>query len=268
MTFHRHTFAALALAGITTLAGCDSGPLAPGEKTPGEADPAATEGNVTISLAGPAAGSAAGGIRAVGSLVQARGGDELVLDSVQVVLREIELKRVEDDDCDDDLASDDCEKVEAGPRLLHVPLEGSVDHVVTVSVPAGSYDELEFEIHKPDDDDAEDRAFLQEHPTFEDVSVRVKGSFNGESFVFVQDLNEDQERDLVPAMVVGDDGAEVSLTLRLAVDGWFVRPDGSLVDPVTAAKGGVDEDLVEENIERSIEVFEDADRDGVEDEDD
>jgi hypothetical protein len=49
------------------------------------------------------------------------------------------------------------------------------------------------------------------------------------------------------------------------VDSWFRRGDGSLVDPATANKGGANEDLVEENIERSIEGFEDDDRDGRDD---
>jgi hypothetical protein len=40
------------------------------------------------------------------------------------------------------------------------------------------------------------------------------------------------------------------------------------VNPATANEGGVNEDLVEENIENSIDAFEDDDRDGDDDHDD
>jgi len=38
-----------------------------------------------------------------------------------------------------------------------------------------------------------------------------------------------------------------------------------LIDPATANKGGANENLVKENIKRSMKAFEDKDRDGNED---
>lgn len=194
-------------------------------------------------------------------------GNTLVLDSVQVVLREVELER-QNDECDDVPAGsddeDECEEFEAGIRLFRVPLDGSVDRIVSLSaVPADVYDELEFEIHKPDDDNPEGQAFIEDHPTFADISLRAKGTFNDQSFVYTSDLNEDQEIDLSPPLEVGGSGGqEVNVTLRLDVTGWFVDGGGTLVDPATANDGGANENLVEENIENSIEAFEDDDEDG------
>lgn len=193
-------------------------------------------------------------------------GNTLVLDSVQVVLREIELERQEDE-CDDVASGEDddeCEEFEADIRLLRVPMDGSVDRVVSLDgVPADVYDELEFEVHKPDDDDAEGRAFIEDNPTFADVSVRAKGTFNGNAFVFTSDLNEDQEIELSPPLEVGgSDAAQVNVTLRLDVTGWFADGSGTFVDPSTANDGGANENLVEDNIRDSIEAFEDDDEDG------
>lgn len=226
-------------------------------------------GQATVSLSvtsGPAASAA----RSPGFALEQTDdtGNSLVIDSVQVVLREIELER-QNDECPDDSSgssdeNDACEKFVAGIRLLRVPLDGSVDRMIAIQAPADTYDEVEFEIHKPDDDDPEGREFIRQNPNFEDVSVRMKGSFNGESFLFLQDLNEDQERVLNPPLVLEEAG-EVNLTLRLDVSAWFVRNDGTLVDPRTANKGGANENLVEENIENSIEVFEDDDEDGEDD---
>jgi hypothetical protein len=258
----RNVPAAVGAAGLLLIgAACDGGPTGP-------------EGSGAVALSVTTAGGgdgAAASLTPTLSVEQSDGqGNALVLDSVQVVLREIELERMNDDDCDDvpEASDDDCEEFEAGIRLLHLPLDGSVEQLVQIRPPADVYDELEFEIHKPDDDDQEGRDFIAEHPNFEDVSVRVKGTFNGEEFLFLQDLNEEQEIELSPPLEVGPDAGPVNVTLRLDVTTWFVAADGSLVDPTSANEGGPNENLVEENIENAIEAFEDDDRDGDDDDDD
>lgn len=206
-----------------------------------------------------------------GVITQNIDGDELVIDRVQMVVREIELKR-QFEICEDDSSgdNDDCEEFEVGPFLADLPLDGSTAMSFSIVVPDGIYDELEFEIHKPDDDSAEDLEFLLEHSDFKGVSIRVDGTFNGEAFVFLQDMNEDQEMNLSPALEVpGMDGpGPINVTLSIDVKTWFVNADGSLIDPESANKGNDFESVVEDNIENSIDVFEDDDRDGDDDSDD
>jgi hypothetical protein len=55
---------------------------------------------------------------------------------------------------------------------------------------------------------------------------------------------------------------ETELTLFLDLSPWFADGQGSLVDPRTATDGGANQSLVENNIKRSIDVFEDRDHDG------
>ncbi len=206
-----------------------------------------------------------------GVITQNVDGDVLVIDRVQMVVREIELKR-QFEICEDDSSgdNDDCEEFEVGPFLADLPLDGSTAMSFSIVVPDGVYDELEFEIHKPEDDSSEDIEFLLDHPEFKDVSIRVEGTFNGEAFLFLQDLNEDQEMNLNPALEVpGMDGpGPINLTLSVDVSTWFVNVDGSLIDPESANKGNEFESLVEDNIENSIDVFGDDDRDGDDDSDD
>ena len=183
------------------------------------------------------------------------------------MIREIELER-QFDECEDDFSNNNCEEFEIGPFLLELPLDGSVIGIGDVDVPPGFYDELEFEVHKPSDDTPDDLAFLEAHPEFKDVSIRVEGVFNGgDPFTFLQDLNEDQEIDLDPPLEVTAESPPLNLTLEFDVSVWFRDGSGILVDPVSANKGGENEDLVEENIKRSIELFEDDDRDGHRDDD-
>ncbi len=240
-------------------------------------DPSAPEGTVPLRLSvavGAAAPVAATPAAPLGmSEVFDDGIHELVLDRVAIVLSEIELEGsvegcpVGPDDDDDGFDDDDCEEFETGPVLVELPLDGSVDRMLEVFVAPGTYDELEFEIDTPDGDDVREESFLSEHPDFEGVSVRVEGTWDGDAFVFVQDVDAEQEIDLVQPIVVAEGDEVRNLTLRLDISGWFVDGNGLLIDPSTALADGPNEELVEDNIEASFEAFEDDDEDGEDDED-
>jgi len=226
-------------------------------------------GAVSLSVTVPVTtgGSLAPGA-ALFDVVQNDSTNELVLTSATLVLREVELERQNESGCDDHVsgAEGSCEEFSSGPMLLPLPLDGSVDYVVAINdVPADTYDEVEFEIHKLESDDPADMDFMNANPDFAGVSIRAEGTFNGTPFVYLSDLSQDQEYDLVPPLVVDGSSSAVNLTLSIDVTSWFVAPDGTLIDPETANKGGANERLVTENIKRSIDVYEDHDRDGHED---
>jgi len=195
------------------------------------------------------------------------GQNELIIDRAEVVLREIELERVETEDCDSSVHNDDCEEFEVGPVLVDLPLNGQTETHVTVNAPPGSYDEIEFEIHKVSNDDPEDADFRALHPDMVGQSIRVTGTFNGESFTYETDLDVEQEHDLNPPLVIDESGS-VNVTVLIDVSMWFVDGSGNLVDPQTANKGGDNEGLVKENIKQSVEAFEDDDHDGDDDNED
>ncbi len=209
----------------------------------------------------------------------------LAITSVELVLRKVELKPVERSACNESsqitvataatAASDgnegnemnevetECDELEAGPILVDLPL-GGIERMFEATVPAGTFDELRFQIHKPSDDgDAADHAFLAAHPDFAGVSIRVKGTFNGTDFTYTSDLNVEQELRFNPAVVVTA-GTPAKLTVSLDLSGWF-RSSSTLVDPATAAKDGANEGLVRDNIIRSFQTFKDNDEDGRDD---
>jgi hypothetical protein len=188
------------------------------------------------------------------------GVDTLVLTSVEVVMREIELKRVETTDCD----SDDCETFDAGPVLVSLPLTpGAQQRFALDTVPFGSYDEIEFDVHKPDDGDPQDQVFVAANPDFAEISIRVRGTFNGQAFEYTTDLNVEQELDLVPAITVTE-SSSINVTVFVDVRTWFVV-NGTLVDPATANKDEPNESEVAQNIQNSFEAFEDDDSSGSDD---
>lgn len=246
------------IIGVLALFGCDDSTSPSGL------------GPVTLSVA--LAQSGAAGVSAFESggfaadITQDDGEHSLVISRVALVLREVELERVSAEDCPDGVPDDDqCEEFEAGPFLLELPLDGGVTAMVSVDADPDFYDEVEFEIHKPEDESADDLAFLGAHPDFDGVSIRVEGTFDGEDFVFLQDLDAEQEMPLVPPLEVVAGAGPVNLTLTIDVRSWFVDGTGSLIDPREANAGGAFEELVEGNIEASIDLFEDEDRDGRDD---
>ena len=240
------------LCGVLALAACDD-------------TTSPNDGSITLSLALGGTAPAASHVAAPFADISLSDADDtLVISRVALVLREIELKRLNDDDCVVGSDDDSCEEFEIGPVLLELDVDGGIDQIVAVDVPADTYREIEFEIHKPDDVDTTDQAFIALNPEFDGVSIRVEGTFNGESFVFEQDLNEKQEIDLSPPLDVRNGEGPINLTLTLDVTSWFAN-GGDLIDPRTANAGGDNEGVVENNIRASIDLFEDRDEDGERD---
>jgi len=203
------------------------------------------------------------------STVVVVGNDSVVIGSVELVLREVELHRSGAASCSMSDGSDDdqCEEFSTGIQLVSLPLGNATERVVTVNVPAGIYDQVEFEIHKPED--SADAAFIAAHPDFDGVSIRVMGRYSqaGTStpFVYTTDLSKEQELLLDPPLDVAADGP-ANVTIRLDITTWFLDDSHSaLVDPTTANHGGPNEGVVRNNIEQSIEAFHDNDSDGLDD---
>ncbi len=201
-------------------------------------------------------------VRTLGEDTLSSGPDTLILTSVEIVLRKIEIKPQETSDCD--VLPDGCEEVEVGPVLIDLPLGPGADSIFVIEVPSGTYERIDFEVHKVSSGDPDDAAFLQGHPDFDGKSIRVRGRFNEQAYTFESDLDVEQELDLVPPMVIGGAGAETNVTIRMGVDAWFRSATGALVDPATANKGGVNESTVKESIKQSVKAFEDPDEDGIE----
>lgn len=220
--------------------------------------------------------------------------DTVIVRSVDLVVRRIELKPVETAACDTvgdggehadsaqhadtgsehpDTAGDNgeaerdhegCEEIKGGPVLVSLPLgDTAVMALVSVAAPAGQYDALEFKIHAPRL--PRDSAFLAANPGFDSISIKVTGTFSHKGtrtdFTFTSALEAEQEIGISPPLVVDASGT-ANVTLRFDISGWFAGPGGvGVVDPSNAANGG----LINENIHRSINAFEDDNHDGHDD---
>jgi len=200
-------------------------------------------------------------------LVLSDGSSSLTITRVGLVLREVQLKR-ENEVCTDSsggVDNDLCEEFKTGPSVFELPVDSTVQQVLAINnVPAGSYDGLEFKVHKASS--SSDSAFVAANPDFTDISIRVEGTFGGQSFTFLTSVEAENEIDFATPIVVADGSTTpVNVTLMVDVDGWFRDAAGNLIDPTSANAGGTNESLVNNNIKNSFHGFEDDNEDGVED---
>ena len=93
------------------------------------------------------------------------------------------------------------------------------------------------------------------------ASVVIDGKIDGEPFSFSSGLSVEQEREV--RFEVGGAGNE-SITINLDLTRWFVGADGARLDPRVEENRSA----IESNLHRSIDAFDDCDRDGREDHDD
>jgi hypothetical protein len=219
------------------------------------------------SAAFSAAGLAPAVVASGDSTVIILGNDSVIVRSVELVLRQVELKRSDVSACDAIVGNGDCEEFETGATLVSLPLGATpIAAQVTVNAPPGTYDALEFEIHKPSSGD--DAAFIAAHPDFANISIRVTGTYSQagtrSDFVFTSDVNQGQQASLVPPVTV-QEGQALNVTLRADISGWFLNDTKTaLVDPASANNGQPNQSIVANNIQNSFKAFEDDNRDGLE----
>lgn len=226
--------------------------------------PAGT-GRLTLQLVGRTSATAAPTYSAAA--------DVLVISSVQVVARKIRLERAEGTcaadqaaaspgqnsrDSEGDEHAGDCAQVWLDPMLLAPPVDAAAKAILSVDLPEGRYQELKIQVHKPTDA-AADATFLSANPAFQNVSVKVTGTFNGAAFTFTSALTAEVEIELEKAVEVSA-ATPAAMTLQVDLASWFAGEAGALLSPIEP--GQQVRSQIEQNIRRSFHAFEDHDRDG------
>ena len=150
------------------------------------------------------------------------------------------------------------------PLVVDLDLTGKPTPIGSVSIPAGTYSEMEFEI-KPLR--ASDGQVYLDNPDLQNRSIAVRGYVNGNTdstFVFTSAFEEEQETEFSPPLVVDANAPQTNVMLTLDTTMWFSNGAGSYLDPRVARN----QQAIERNIKASIQAFEDDDGDGEEDDDD
>jgi len=102
-------------------------------------------------------------------------------------------------------------------------------------------------------------AFLAAHPEFQNVSVRVEGTYNGKAFVFTSPVDASIESAFATAVTV--DAASPNVTIAIDIANWFSDGSNGTLDPGDGANAA----RISANIAQSFHAFEDDNHDGHDD---
>lgn len=185
--------------------------------------------------------------------------DHVTITEAKMLIRRIEFKN----DLDDDGIADDSLDFQTDPLIMLLNLDGNVNEIAVTKVQPGSYDEIEFDVHKPEDmETPPDPDFRIGDSGDERFSIIITGSYNGQNFVYRSNENMEQELELATPLVITEDTENINVTLKVDVSNWFVDESGNQLDPLNP--NNVSD--IDDSIERSFEnVYEDNDLDGEED---
>lgn len=192
----------------------------------------------------------------------------IVVERVRISVKELEMKLEGEDDATstdagtgDDHGDDS--KHESGPFLIDLSgaaLEGTVVQLRDVQVETGTYDKIEFDISKVSVESAGDNAVLKDMAE-KGASVIIDGTIDNQPFSFVSSLTVEQERE-ARFEIKAEDTQNVTINIDPSL--WFTGESGQRLDPRTSDARS----KIEEAIKRSIDAFDDDDRNGGEDHDD
>ncbi len=208
--------------------------------------PVATEGRVKISIR--SAGNSAS--NSLAKLVNA-----VSITSARVVIEEVEFESSNRDSMDFELEQ---------PFVQDLAVDTSLHEITTIQLPFGTYEEMEIEIGRLDQ---EDGAAFTQNPDLQNLSVRVEGFLDNDptkTFTFSSDLSAEQEREFDPALIVDATSPSTNIVLMIDLGRWFVDNNNNPLDPTLAQN----QNAIERNIKASIKVFEDDDDNGEDDDDD
>ena len=182
-------------------------------------------------------------------------GDTVIIESAKLLLKSIKFKTDVEDSLD----------YKVGPFIVNLDLNGGITQIAANDIPNGTYDEIKFKIHKPEDDEAvSDTDFVAGATSDERYSIVIRGTYNGSPFMYRSKKDIEQELEINPPLVVTDSTNDVNATLLVAPAGWFMK-DGNYLDPSNESN----REDIDDNIKRSFKkAMKDNDHDGKDNDDD
>ncbi len=185
---------------------------------------------------------------------------DVKITKVTYILREIKFKTQKD-------STDGLFKTT--PLVLELNIAGSVQDVGGLTAPFGTYNRLEFDIHRAEANDttamsADQRVKIRPFFVGDKYSIIIEGTYNDgtsqKSFVYKSKINMKQKIDLAQPLEVTESNSTVNATMLISSYNWF-RDNGSILDPTDSKN----ESKIDNNIRNSIKAVKDKNKDGIAD---
>lgn len=164
----------------------------------------------------------------------------------KILVRELEFELVGDDaddgldsdstklDIEDDEIDDRDDEFKTGMFVVNLDPASTVTNIVQGDIPYGTYDEIEFDIHKPEDTEAiPDDEFRDGSSGNERYSVILRGSKDGQPFELKISESMEQEIEMNTPLVIDEFTTDASVDITVDVNSWFVGENGVELDPTS-----------------------------------
>ncbi|MCI0698557.1 hypothetical protein L0337_41975 [candidate division KSB1 bacterium] len=179
---------------------------------------------------------------------------QVTITSAKVVLGEIEIENSSEDSMDFKSNT---------PLVVNLDLSGAPTNLGTVSIPYGTYEELEYEITKLT---PQDTAVYNANPDLQGYSLSIRGYVDGDTnavFTFKSAIEVEQEQEFSPPLGINDNSPQVVLMISIDTRMWFSDGAGTYLDP----RDPQNQQAIEWNLRASINAYQDNDNDGDDDND-
>lgn len=176
----------------------------------------------------------------------------LVLDTVKILIKDIKLNIPN---------SSDSTNFKTGPYVLYLNLNSSVNIIGFGYIPVGTYDKIQFEVHKLSDNESiPDPEFVEGNSRF---SVVAKGTYNGVRFVYKSDKSAKQKLNFPNALIVTETKSNVTLQIKPYI--WFIDSNNQYMDPNNENNRDKIDSNIQSEIKASFKAFKDNNKDGIPD---
>lgn len=174
--------------------------------------------------------------------------DVIVITEAKALLREIEFE----------LEGSGIEhEINAGPIVVHFNFSGAVETILAGKIPAGIYNKVKFQIHKPEDNETPpDPEFKEGTSGNQRYSFIIKGTFNGNSFVYKSRKSVNIVVNFSTPVNFQETGINLTMIFNSSI--WF-KNGNVYLDP----RNSSNDDLIDDNLRNSFKrAFKDDDKDG------
>lgn len=192
--------------------------------------------------------------------------DSVSLDNIKLLVRKLELKRVEikgndqgnendnnEGDYENEQGEEHGEEFELKNQIFDLPLDGQKISVSTQDVPSGLYKKVELKVGPADPGtELQDTVLIKGDADSLRYSMAISGTYGDSTFTFKTHKDFKFEMAINPPAEVTDSTKSVDINLKIDPSNWFKDPHtGEFLDPTDQDN----QEMIEFNIAQSFRAY-------------
>ena len=148
-------------------------------------------------------------------------------------------------------------EIHIAPVVIYFNTGGQLVSVTAGNLPSGTFNKIKLKIHKPEDSEPiPDQEFREGASGNQRYSFIIKGTYNGNSFVYKSRKSANLVINLTAPIVTGNGSRNITMLVNPSL--WFMN-NGNILDPSNSGN----DNMIDDNLKNSFKrAFRDDDKDG------